>query len=361
MNQQKVVISEDIRSDLQDFMSSLTYNKAFILTDRNTLENCFPVIKEIPAIQNATSFTIAAGDEHKNETQLHAVWDFLSNNGASRDSILINLGGGMVTDLGGFAGATFKRGIRTINIPTTLMAAVDAAVGGKTGINFNGLKNEVGAFYPPLSVFIDCHFLQTLDLNNILSGYAEMLKHGLISSPEILMPLLSFDLYTQSIREVQSESIRQLSKLVAQSVAVKQRIVEADPLEKNIRKALNFGHTIGHAFESLSFELKRPLLHGHAVAAGMVSELYLSHKLCRFPMDKLSQIVYFIKEYYPAFYFDCKAYDTLYEFMTHDKKNEGGKINFSLLSDIGEVQINQSVSQSLILESLDFYRESFGV
>ena len=148
--------------------------------------------------------------------------------------------------------------------------------------------------------------------------------------------------------------------MVAQSVAVKERIVEEDPKEHGIRKALNFGHTIGHAYESLSFRKNRPLLHGHAVAAGIVSELYLSYKVCGFPMDKLSQVVYYLKEYYPAFVFDCNDYDTLYELMTHDKKNEAGIINFTLLSQIGDVQINQQVSKEKILESLDFYRESFG-
>jgi 3-dehydroquinate synthase len=267
--------------------------------------------------------------------------------------LLINLGGGMITDMGGFVGATFKRGIQTINIPTTLMASVDAAVGGKTGINFNGLKNEIGSFYPPLCVFISNEFLRTLDRDNILSGYAEMIKHALISSRSIYSSVLSF--------EPEVENISQLDKLVAESVAVKERIVAEDPKEKGIRKALNLGHTIGHAYESLSFQKKRPLLHGHAVAAGLVGELYLSHKECGFPMKDLSQIVYYIKSYYPSFMYNCDDYDTLYELMTHDKKNEGGIIIFTLLSDIGEVQINQSVDKNLIFSALDFYRESFGI
>ena len=282
------------------------------------------------------------------------IWTRLSNEGASRNSLLINLGGGMITDMGGFAGATFKRGIRTINIPTTLMASVDAAVGGKTGINFNGLKNEIGSFYPPLCVFVDCEFLRTLDRDNLLSGYAEMIKHGLISSMDTYASVMLFDLD-------QKIDYAFLNRMVAQSVAVKEQIVTEDPKEKGIRKALNFGHTVGHAYESLSFKKNTPLLHGHAVAAGIISELYLSHKICDFPMDKLSQVVYYIKEYYPAFVFDCKDYETLYELMTHDKKNEGGVINFTLLANIGDVRINQDVSKEKILESLDFYRESFGV
>ena len=353
MAAQKVVISKDLKADLQAFFASMSYDKLFILTDTNTQEKCYPLIKDIPALQDTPVITVQAGDTHKDIEQVAYIWSRLSNEGASRNSLLVNLGGGMITDMGGFAGATFKRGLRTVNIPTTLMASVDAAVGGKTGINFNGLKNEVGSFYPPLCVFIDCDFLRTLDRDNILSGYAEMIKHGLISSMENYASVMLFDIDTMNYSY--------LNSLVGQSVAVKERIVEEDPKEQGIRKALNFGHTIGHAFESLSFLKMRPILHGHAVAAGIVSELYLSHKLCGFPMEKLSQVVYYIKEYYPALFFDCTDYDTLYELMTHDKKNEGGIINFTLLKNVGDVRINQSVTKEKILESLDFYRESFGI
>lgn len=353
MTEQKVVIVEDLKRELSDFLNALTFNKLFILTDENTQRDCLPLLQEIPAIKEATLLTVKAGDTHKDIEHLAHIWSRLSNEGASRDSLLINLGGGMVTDMGGFAGATFKRGIRTINIPTTLMASVDAAVGGKTGINFNGLKNEIGSFYPPLCVFIDCRFLQTLDAENILSGYAEMIKHALISTEETYNAVLAFDLNASTF-------ISPLSSLIAQSVAVKEKIVAEDPKEKGIRKALNFGHTIGHAFESLSFAQQRPILHGHAVAAGMICELYLSHKVCGFPSEKLSQLLYYIKEYYPGFAYDCNDYETLYAYMTHDKKNEGGVINFTLLGNIGDVRINQQVSQATILESLDFYRENFG-
>lgn len=354
MSAQKVVISKELKSDLQEFLSSLKYDKLFILTDTNTQEKCFPLLRDVPAFQGAPVITVGAGDGHKDVETLSYIWSRLSTEGASRNSLLVNLGGGMVTDMGGFAGATFKRGMQTINIPTTLMASVDAAVGGKTGINFNGLKNEIGSFYPPECVFIDCVFLRTLDRDNLLSGYAEMIKHALISSVDTYATVMLFDLDLPM-------DYAFLNRMVAQSVAVKERIVAEDPKEHGIRKALNFGHTIGHAYESLSFRKNSPLLHGHAVAAGIVSELYLSYKQCGFPMDKLSQVVYYIKEYYPPFVFDCKDYDALYELMTHDKKNEAGIINFTLLANVGDVQINQEVSKQKILESLDFYRESFGV
>ena len=185
MAAQKVVISKDLKADLQAFFASMSYDKLFILTDTNTQEKCYPLIKDIPALQDTPVITVQAGDTHKDIEQVAYIWSRLSNEGASRNSLLVNLGGGMITDMGGFAGATFKRGLRTVNIPTTLMASVDAAVGGKTGINFNGLKNEVGSFYPPECVFIDCEFLRTIDRDNLLSGYAEMIKHALISSMDI--------------------------------------------------------------------------------------------------------------------------------------------------------------------------------
>ena len=349
---QKVVICQDLPSELQVFLEGMSYDKLFVLTDMNTHEKCYPLVKEVPLLRDAPVITVEAGDTHKSLEALSSIWMRLSSEGATRHSVLLNLGGGMVTDMGGFAGATFKRGIRTINVPTTLMASVDAAVGGKTGVNFNGLKNEIGAFYPPECVFIDCEFLRTLDRDNILSGYAEMIKHGLISSMEVYTSVMLYDIDTMNYRY--------LNQLVAQSVAVKEEFVAKDPKEQNIRKALNFGHTVGHAYESLSFRKNAPLLHGHAVAAGIISELYLSHKLCGFPMEKLSQVVYYIKEYYRPFAFSCDDYDALYELMTHDKKNEAGIINFTLLGGVGDVRINQQVSLAHILESLDFYRESWG-
>lgn len=353
MAAQNVIICKNLQSELQNFLQSVKYDKLFVLTDSNTLELCLPMLKEVPQLQGAPVITVEAGDTNKNIEQVTAIWMRLCNEGASRNSLLLNVGGGMVTDMGGFVAATFKRGIHSVNVPTTLMASVDAAVGGKTGINFNGLKNEIGSFYPPLCVLIDSSFLKTLDRDNLLSGYAEMVKHALISNMETYHAILSFDLdrvdYTL------------LNQMVAQSVAVKERIVEEDPKEMGIRKALNLGHTVGHAYESLSFRKERPVLHGHAVAAGLVSELYLSYKKCGFPMEILSQVVYYLKKYYPPFFFNCDDYEALYELMTHDKKNEGGIINFTLLSQVGEVQINQSVTKEKVLESFDFYRESFGI
>ena len=258
----------------------------------------------------------------------------------------------MVTDLGGFAASTFKRGIQYINIPTTLLAMVDASVGGKTGINFNGLKNEIGVFSPAEYVLIDTAFLKSLDTHNLLSGYAEMLKHGIISTTDHWADLLNFDM-----NQIDYQALQQL---VAHSVSIKEDIVAKDPFEKNIRKALNLGHTIGHAFESLALENNRPVLHGYAVAWGIICELYFSHTRVGFPKDKLRQTIQFIKDNYGVLTFDCKQYDRLYEFITHDKKNSVGIINFTLMGEIGDIRINQSANKEEILDILDFYRETMG-
>lgn len=347
-----ILFTKDIAEELTAYLASKNYDKTYLVTDTNTRQHCLPLLECIPTLRDAPCITIEAGDIHKDIAQVARIWQHLSDGGASRHSLLINLGGGMVTDLGGFAGATFKRGLHTLNIPTTLMAAVDAAVGGKTGINFGGLKNEIGAFHQPDCVMIDCTFLRTLDRDNLLSGLAEMIKHGLIADPDHLRALLTIDISARQFRIDPAE--------VERSVAIKARIVKEDPTEQGIRKALNFGHTIGHAFESLSFARERPILHGHAVAAGLICELYLSHKHCGLPTDDLRPATHLIRSGYPPFAFSCRDYDTIYERMTHDKKNAGGRIRFTLLRGIGDVVIDQEVPRELVFESFDFYRESMG-
>ncbi len=350
MQRQELLISEHLGESLHQAVAQCPHDKLFILTDAHTRELCLPLINSMADVDGYELITIPPGDQHKNLETLAGVWNVLSSQGGTRHSLLLNLGGGMVTDLGGFAASTFKRGITYINIPTTLLAMVDAAVGGKTGINFNGLKNEVGVFSPARFVLLDTEFLKSLDAENLRSGYAEMLKHGLISTEAHWAELVIFDMESVDYRALQS--------LVAQSVAVKEHIVEQDPYEKGIRKALNFGHTVGHAFESLALELGTPRLHGYAVAWGMVCELYLSCLRTGFPKDKLHQTVQFIKETYGTFDFDCKQYDRLYEFMTHDKKNEAGRVNFTLLADVGDIRINQTATREEVFEMLDFYREA---
>ncbi len=349
MNQQKVVIAEDLGQSLKEAMEACERDKVFVLLDETTERCCLPVVEAAVGLQDAKRIIIGATDTHKTLESLAHVWEELGSGGATRHSLLINIGGGMVTDLGGFAASTFKRGINYINIPTTLLSMVDASVGGKTGINFRGLKNEIGVFNNASTVILDTQFLKTLDAENICSGYAEMLKHGLISDEKMWAELMNF--------ELEQPDLRLLSRMVADSVAVKERIVTEDPTEQGIRKALNLGHTVGHAFES--FALKRqPVLHGYAVAWGLICELYLSCIKTGFPTDKMHQTVRFIKEHYGMMTITCDDYPTLLELMTHDKKNVAGSINFTLLGGIGDIRINQTATKEEIYEALDFYRES---
>jgi 3-dehydroquinate synthase len=343
-----VIISTNIHDTLTQAIAAVEHDKLFLLCDETTRQLCFPLVQDIPTLAAAIPITIGATDTHKTLDTLSDVWTALSQGGGTRHSLLINLGGGMVTDLGGFAASTFKRGIAYINIPTTLLSMVDASVGGKTGINFNGLKNEVGVFSQPRTVLIDTHFLRTLDRPNILSGYAEMLKHGLISTPEHFAALLNFDL--------DHIDYPLLGRMVGDSVAVKERIVTEDPLEHGIRKALNLGHTAGHALESWALS-RQPILHGYAVAWGLICELYLCCTKTNFPTEPMRQAVRFIREHYGILPITCDDYPELYQLMTHDKKNTADTINFTLLGGIGDIRINQTATREEIYESLDFLRE----
>jgi len=351
MEAQKVIISEHLEQALTEAVQACKADKLLVLTDETTQRLCWPVVSGFECLKGAGQIIIKAGDEHKTLATLTHVWEELQRQGATRHSLLVNLGGGMVTDLGGFAASTFKRGLHLINIPTTLLAMVDASVGGKTGINFGGLKNELGVFRNASAVILDPVFLNTLDQENILSGYAEMLKHGLISdssTENMLDELLRFD--------VEKPDLKVLGRMVADNVQVKQRIVLEDPTEQGLRKALNLGHTVGHAFESLALS-RRPVLHGYAVAWGLVCELYLSVIKTGFPTDKMRQVVRFILEHYGRMPVTCDDYPTLLQLMTHDKKNIAGRINFTLLNNVGRLMLNQTATKEEIEEALDFYRE----
>ena len=347
---QDVIIADNLERCLAEAVGKVEHDRLFVLTDTTTKQLCWPVVQNYAVMKDAIMITIQPTDEAKTLETLATVWTSLQQGGATRHSLMINLGGGMVTDLGGFAASTFKRGMAYINIPTTLLSQVDASVGGKTGINFGGLKNEIGVFNCANSVILSSTFLRTLDTENMLSGYAEMLKHGLLSSKENWAELLTFDITTPDYATLQN--------LVAKSVAIKEQIVKEDPTEKGIRKALNLGHTAGHAIESLALKEGRTILHGYAVAWGLLMELYLSARKCGFPAKEMHQMEAYIKEHYEKFLYDCKHYETLYNFMSHDKKNQGGNINFTLLGGIGDIRINQTASQDEIEEMLDYYREN---
>lgn len=347
MSKQRIIAATELADALRELLSQVSHDRLFILADEHTVQLCYPLITNV--VGDAHLITISAGDDNKHVDSLCHVWSELSSHGATRHSLLINVGGGMVTDLGGFAAATFKRGIPCINVPTTLLAMVDAAVGGKTGINLHSLKNEVGAFYPAEAVVVSSQFLHTLDMPNLVSGFAEMLKHGLISTEEHWAQLMRYDLGQPDLDVLQP--------LIMESIHVKENIVEQDPMEKHIRKALNLGHTLGHAFETLAMRRGTPCLHGYAVAWGLIGELYLSHVREGFPADKLRQTIAFIKEVYGIFAFTCKDYDELFALMLHDKKNRGTEIHFTLLGGVGDIRIDRVATKEEIFEMLDFVRE----
>jgi 3-dehydroquinate synthase len=342
-------ICEDFIPELNQAIGEQSADSIFVLTDENTQKFCLPLVLQSEKLNGCHVICIPSGDENKNVDSAVAIWKYLSENGATRKSLIINLGGGVVTDIGGFAASTFKRGVRYINVSTTLLGAVDAATGGKTGINFMGLKNEIGVFAPAETVLINLDFFKTLDVANLRSGYAEMVKHALIDTREEWENVLKYDLEKIDFAE--------LKTLLSRSIRIKEQIVEQDPFEANIRKVLNLGHTFGHAFESWSYKTQKPALHGYAVMWGLLCELYLSFIKLDFPKDELLRLKYLSKEYYGIFEFSCKEYESLFELMTHDKKNDSKEINFTLLADIGDIHINQTATKDEIFECFDFFRE----
>ena len=345
---QRIIISKHLKTELAKAIAECEHDRIFVLVDETTNKLCWTLVKDYLCLKDAQTIVIGATDRRKNLDTLVHVWESLQQGKATRHSLLINLGGGMVTDLGGFAASTYKRGINFINVPTTLLAMVDASVGGKTGINFGGLKNEIGVFNDAEFVLLDTNWLQTLDEENIRSGYAEMLKHGLIADETMWAELINFNL-TQP-------DLHQLASMLDKSVRIKERIVAEDPHEKGIRKALNLGHTFGHAFESWAMK-RHPILHGYAVAFGLIAELYLATTRTDFPTERMRQTVNFIRAYYGSLPITCNDYPELIELMHHDKKNRGNEINVTLLGGIGDIRIDQTITEEDIKEALDFFRE----
>lgn len=321
-------------------MFDIEADKTIILADGNT-------VKLLPGLglDHEPRIVIPSGDENKNIQTLSFVWDELAKMNATRHSLLVNVGGGMVCDLGGMAASTFKRGMRFINIPTTLLAMVDASAGGKVGINHSGVKNLVGVFNEPERVVLRIELLKSLDIKNLLSGYAEMLKHGLLSGSELYAKTLGFDIL--------GEDMVGLEELVNENITFKKSVVDEDFRESGKRKILNFGHTVGHAVEAY---LEGSRSHGYCVAWGMVVAAYLSVTKAGFPREELTRLQGIVRELYGVVPVDCKSYDRLYELMSNDKKNEGGRVNFTLLRDIGEAITDCDVSRDEIFEAIDFIR-----
>ena len=336
-------------SPLQEIIDSGKYSKVFVFVDRNTGESCLPVFQEM--LEDYSSFDLIEtdpGEENKNIDFCIGIWKTLLDFEADRKCLMINLGGGVITDMGGFVASTYKRGIDFINIPTTLLSQVDASVGGKTGIDIDNVKNMVGTFTLPQAVFIETVFLKSLPERELLSGFAEMIKHGLIADAT----------YFQELKDSDYKSVT--AAAIYRSVEIKNEVVTEDPLEKGLRKILNFGHTIGHAVESYSLSKdKKPLTHGEAIAIGMVCEAYLSHKNSDLSTEELQEISAYIKSVYPAYKIKEKSFPQLAVLMQSDKKNEHGNILFSLLESIGKCTYNCRVSESDVISSMEYYNSLY--
>jgi 3-dehydroquinate synthase len=318
----------------------------FILVDENTMDQCLPVFEqEVERVRKAEIIEIPAGEENKDIEICKGIWLSLAELGADRNSVLINLGGGMLTDIGGFAASTYMRGIRYFNVPTTLMGMADAGIGGKSGIDLDGLKNMVGVFGKPEGVYIYPPFLATLPVKELRSGYAEILKHALIADEDMW----------ESLKSKPFKKITNWQTFISKSADIKMSLVVADPYEKDLRKVLNFGHTIGHALESASLlHPKKNLLHGEAIAIGIICESYLSHKLLGLSELLLDEISAFILSVFPWKPIPGSK-ENLLNLMKSDKKNVGGHMRFTLLADIGQVMINQKCPDDWIEESIKYY------
>jgi len=348
-NNYLVHFNENAYEALNKHLKESKYSNIFIIVDDQTNEYCLS--KFIPLLETDLAIEIIefeAGEVNKNIETCIEIWNILTELGADRKSLVINLGGGVVTDLGGFVASTFKRGVDFINIPTTLLSMVDASVGGKTGVDLGNLKNQIGVINVPQMVLIDTQYLETLPQSEMRSGLAEMLKHGLIYDAP----------YWRQFSDLKSIVFDELDQLIYRSVEIKNEIVIQDPTEKNIRKALNFGHTLGHAIEGyfLESEEKTTLLHGEAIAVGMILESYISLKKGLISEEEYREIKAVIKDIYDDVVFEEKDIDPILELLIHDKKNEYGLIQFALIEGIGKIKINQSVENKLILEAFDDYK-----
>ena len=350
-NTYSIFFNDEGYSYLSDLLNSNNYSKIFVLVDENTSQHCLPnFLANLATEVEIEIIEIENGEEHKNIETCLQLWHALTELGGDRKSILLNLGGGVITDLGGFVACTFKRGIDFINVPTTLLSMVDASIGGKNGVDLGQLKNQIGIIKEPKAVVVISSFLETLPQVEMRSGLAEMLKHGLIFDKD----------YWNKFKNLSSLSSQDLEALIHESIVIKNKIVSEDLTENGIRKALNFGHTLGHAIESyfLENETKTKLLHGEAIAIGMILESYISMKKNLLSREEYFEIKYIIKDIYETIPFDENDIEKIIELLIYDKKNEFGKIQFALLDGIGKVKINEEADNKMIHEAFEDYKTS---
>ena len=347
-NNSIIHFNENCYCSLNQHIKSKNFSNIFILVDENTHELCLPkLLEQLETNLAIEIIEIEAGEIHKTIDTCLGVWNTLSDFDGDRKSLLINVGGGVITDLGGFMASTFKRGIAYINIPTTLLSMVDASVGGKTGVDLGTLKNQIGVISSPDLVLIDTNYLETLPQNQMRSGLAEMLKHGLISD----------NAYWNKFKKLSSLSFDDLDELIYESILIKKHVVDVDPFENNLRKTLNYGHTLGHAIESyfLSNPKKPDLLHGEAIAIGIVLASYISSKLVGLPTETCDEIKTVFNGFYGVVHFEPSDFEPIINLLKYDKKNNHGNINFVLLEAIGKPKIDCIVDEPVILEAFNYY------
>ena len=321
------------------------YSKIFLLVDENTENFCLNIFKDKTNL-DPNLIKIKSGEENKNIHTCIKIWNSLINLNADRKSLLINLGGGVITDIGGFSANTFNRGIDFVNIPTTLLSIVDASVGSKTGINQNGIKNKIGTFYDPKLVIIDTEYLKTLEQRQINSGYCEIFKHSLISKQNSKFEYL-----------VGCDEIDFSSEIIINSINIKNNFVYEDKYEKKLRKGLNFGHTIGHAIETHFMSSDKKLLHGEAIAIGIIIESFLSKEIYGFDIEKVDKIKNHLLTIFTNIKFNSSSINNIIKMMEHDKKNIEKEVNFVLLSDIGKLIFDVNVPNSDILKAFEYYSQ----
>ncbi len=338
-----VIFTSKVGDTLTGVLADLSFSRLVVLTDTNTQSKCLPLVSSVLP-QDTVFISVPSGEINKNLDACTQIWREITAAALDRKALMLNLGGGVITDMGGFCASLYKRGIRFINMPTTLLSQVDASVGGKLGIDFQGLKNHLGVFNEPETVLIAQEFLKTLPQSELRSGYAEILKHGLIRDSAYFSKLK-----TQNWENQNWES------LIIHSVGIKKAVVEADPKEAGVRKILNFGHTIGHAFESHFLDTKDHLLHGEAIALGMICEGFLSFQKVGFSYEELDRMTKIILQIYGKVDFSVNELDPILDLCLQDKKNEGSTLMFSLLTSIGDCTYNIPVSREEIRSAIIHY------
>lgn len=348
LNKANIFIENESFVSLNKHISNKNYSSIFILVDTNTNEYCsIRLLHNLETNVNIEIIEIEAGEEQKNIEISIQLWDLLINYGADKNSLLINLGGGVITDLGGFIASTFKRGIDFINIPTTLLAMVDASVGGKNGIDLGFLKNQIGTITKPEMIIINPDFLETLPYEQLLSGFSEMLKHALIYDKN----------HWEELKNIQELNFTDIKDFIPKSISIKLDITEKDPFEKSIRKLLNVGHTLGHAIESYFLENNKHITHGHAIAIGTILESHISYELNKLNLEDYLEIKSILEKYYDYLEFDNISIEKIIDLLKHDKKNSHGKVKFALLNKIGGGEFDVVTDNELIINAFEKYKK----